>query len=62
MFTITITSVIERLARTYLRHCHRPASIYIGSIDKPTEYDGKVKENRDLTFTSIKTRLITGPL
>ncbi|CAF1556662.1 unnamed protein product, partial [Rotaria sp. Silwood1] len=55
MFTITITSVIERLARTYLRHCHRPASIYIGSIDKPTEYDGKVKENRDLTFTSIKT-------
>ncbi|CAF1149716.1 unnamed protein product [Rotaria sordida] len=37
MFTVTITSVIERLARTYLRHRYRPAPIYIGSIDKSTE-------------------------
>ncbi|CAF1150612.1 unnamed protein product [Rotaria sp. Silwood1] len=34
MFTATMTPTIERLARTYLR---RPASVYIGSIGKPTE-------------------------
>lgn len=34
MFTATMTPAIERLARTYLR---RPASVYIGSIGKPTE-------------------------
>lgn len=34
MFTATMTPEIERLARTYLR---RPASVYIGSIGKPTE-------------------------
>ncbi|CAF4021871.1 unnamed protein product, partial [Rotaria sordida] len=34
MFTATMTPIIERLARTYLR---RPASVYIGSIGKPTE-------------------------
>ncbi|UJR30923.1 hypothetical protein I4U23_018433 [Adineta vaga] len=34
MFTATMTPAIERLARTYLR---RPASVYIGSVGKPTE-------------------------
>lgn len=34
MFTATMSPDIERLARTYLR---RPASVYIGSIGKPTE-------------------------
>lgn len=34
MFTATMTPEIERLARTYLR---RPASVYIGSIGRPTE-------------------------
>ena len=34
MFTATMTPTIERLARTYLR---RPASVYIGSVGKPTE-------------------------
>ncbi len=34
MFTATMSPAIERLARTYLR---RPASVYIGSVGKPTE-------------------------
>ena len=34
MFTATMSSAIERLARTYLR---RPAAVYIGAIGKPTE-------------------------
>lgn len=34
MFTATMPSAVERLARTYLR---RPAIVYIGSIGKPTE-------------------------
>lgn len=34
MFTATMPVAVERLARTYLR---RPATVYIGSIGKPTE-------------------------
>lgn len=34
MFTATMPAAVERLARTYLR---RPATVYIGSIGKPTE-------------------------
>lgn len=34
MFTATMPASVERLARTYLR---RPATVYIGSIGKPTE-------------------------
>ncbi|CAG2177733.1 unnamed protein product, partial [Oppiella nova] len=34
MFTATMPTAIERLARTYLR---RPAYVYIGSVGKPTE-------------------------
>lgn len=34
MFTATMPPAVERLARTYLR---RPATVYIGSIGKPTE-------------------------
>lgn len=34
MFTATMPTAVERLARTYLR---RPATVYIGSIGKPTE-------------------------
>lgn len=34
MFTATMPPLVERLARTYLR---RPATVYIGSIGKPTE-------------------------
>ncbi|XP_044001816.1 probable ATP-dependent RNA helicase DDX23 [Aphidius gifuensis] len=34
MFTATMPTAVERLARTYLR---RPAVVYIGSIGKPTE-------------------------
>lgn len=34
MFTATMPSAVERLARTYLR---RPAVVYIGSAGKPTE-------------------------
>ncbi|XP_031617307.1 probable ATP-dependent RNA helicase DDX23 [Contarinia nasturtii] len=34
MFTATMPPPVERLARTYLR---RPATVYIGSIGKPTE-------------------------
>lgn len=34
MFTATMPSAVERLARSYLR---RPAVVYIGSIGKPTE-------------------------
>lgn len=34
MFTATMPPVIERLARNYLR---RPATVYIGSVGKPTE-------------------------
>lgn len=34
MFTATMPPTVERLARTYLR---RPATVYIGSIGKPTE-------------------------
>ncbi|KAJ6645955.1 putative ATP-dependent RNA helicase DDX23 [Pseudolycoriella hygida] len=34
MFTATMPIAVERLARTYLR---RPATVYIGSIGKPTE-------------------------
>ncbi|XP_055642961.1 probable ATP-dependent RNA helicase DDX23 [Toxorhynchites rutilus septentrionalis] len=34
MFTATMPPAVERLARTYLR---RPATVYIGSVGKPTE-------------------------
>lgn len=34
MFTATMPTAVERLARTYLR---RPATVYIGSVGKPTE-------------------------
>ncbi|KRX88202.1 putative ATP-dependent RNA helicase DDX23 [Trichinella pseudospiralis] len=34
MFTATMSSAVERLARNYLR---RPAVVYIGAIGKPTE-------------------------
>uniref|UniRef100_A0A1B0DD27 Probable ATP-dependent RNA helicase DDX23 n=2 Tax=Phlebotomus papatasi TaxID=29031 RepID=A0A1B0DD27_PHLPP len=34
MFTATMPPAVERLARSYLR---RPATVYIGSIGKPTE-------------------------
>lgn len=34
MFTATMPVAVERLARSYLR---RPATVYIGSIGKPTE-------------------------
>lgn len=34
MFTATMPAAVERLARTYLR---RPATVYIGSVGKPTE-------------------------
>ncbi|KAH7639928.1 putative ATP-dependent RNA helicase DDX23 [Dermatophagoides farinae] len=34
MFTATMPPAIERLARSYLR---RPATVYIGSVGKPTE-------------------------
>lgn len=34
MFTATMPSAVERLARTYLR---RPAVVYIGSAGKPVE-------------------------
>lgn len=34
MFTATMPTVVERLARTYLR---KPATIYIGAAGKPTE-------------------------
>uniref|UniRef100_A0A183IB79 Probable ATP-dependent RNA helicase DDX23 n=1 Tax=Soboliphyme baturini TaxID=241478 RepID=A0A183IB79_9BILA len=34
MFTATMSSAVERLARTYLR---RPAFVYIGAVGKPTE-------------------------
>lgn len=34
MFTATMPTAVERLARTYLR---RPAIVYIGAIGKPTE-------------------------
>lgn len=34
MFTATMSSAIERLARQYLR---RPAVVYIGSAGRPTE-------------------------
>lgn len=34
MFTATMPPPVERLARTYLR---RPATVYIGSVGKPTE-------------------------
>lgn len=34
MFTATMPAAVERLARSYLR---RPATVYIGSIGKPTE-------------------------
>ena len=34
MFTATMPSAVERMARSYLR---RPAVVYIGSIGKPTE-------------------------
>ncbi|CAF1137586.1 unnamed protein product [Rotaria sordida] len=50
MFTVTITSVIERLARTYLRHRYGPAPIYIGSIDKSTECVEQI------IISSIKTQ------
>ncbi|XP_058449299.1 probable ATP-dependent RNA helicase DDX23, partial [Malaya genurostris] len=34
MFTATMPPAVERLARTYLR---RPATVYIGSVGRPTE-------------------------
>lgn len=34
MFTATMPTAVERLARSYLR---RPAVVYIGSAGKPTE-------------------------
>lgn len=34
MFTATMPAAVERLARSYLR---RPATVYIGSVGKPTE-------------------------
>ena len=34
MFTATMPSSVEKLARKYLR---RPAVVYIGSVGKPTE-------------------------
>ena len=34
MFTATMPSAVERLARTYMR---RPAVVYIGTVGKPTE-------------------------
>lgn len=34
MFTATMPPAVERLARSYLR---RPATVYIGSVGKPTE-------------------------
>ena len=34
MFTATMPTSVERLARTYLR---RPATVYIGSIGKPVD-------------------------
>uniref|UniRef100_A0A336KD49 Probable ATP-dependent RNA helicase DDX23 n=1 Tax=Culicoides sonorensis TaxID=179676 RepID=A0A336KD49_CULSO len=34
MFTATMPAAVERLARTYLR---RPATVYIGSVGRPTE-------------------------
>lgn len=39
MFTATMPPAVERLARSYLR---RPATVYIGSVGKPTERTNQI--------------------
>ena len=56
MFTATMPTAVERLARTYLR---RPAVVHIGAIGKPVERVEQV--SKDIVDTNkiviIKTNL-----